>query len=467
VAWKTRFIRLGKQQRRERGSNQRTQSFGAFKDLLPSRSFRGLFERNYVDIRGMCLEFDQPGLAIVAVEPRRGRIAASCCIAARPDLPAVAFIGRHNRTDLFLEGDDSLSLRHLAVVVHPLESWDPHRIRFTVLDLRTSGAFEDEHGNKLEGLVAEGPVFLGCGRFKLMLLVTGDPADWPMSSSESWEQIPDRVPLEAAMAEPDRWQRQQPGPALGGTSVPSAPNGKALRRRTTLVTHLDGPAYAGAGMLGDDEEPVGRLTATVHGFARSTLVGPRAIDQGVLLGRYERCDQSQLLVDERISRVHLLIRRFGQRIYAIDTASTHRTFLNDPAVGHRSVRVVPLDEPRDLVLGPGYASIRWSPAPQQLPMLPAAGPTSSPSIAIAEVPLSQAVPSEAVRNEAAPSQAVPGHAAPSQAVPSHTLASRMEAGESPPGGSPAGGAAPVVREATPVMSDVTPVIARDPTPTPV
>jgi pSer/pThr/pTyr-binding forkhead associated (FHA) protein len=54
------------------------------------------------------------------------------------------------------------------------------------------------------------------------------------------------------------------------------------------------------------------------------------LELGVLLGRYDRCDISgQLSWDPgRVSRVHALLLKEGDDIYAIDLASTNGTIVD-------------------------------------------------------------------------------------------------------------------------------------------
>lgn len=341
---KSRFIQLDAGQRRDRALNRAT----SYLQLRPSEVlFRPLFERNYASLRDRCLSFGRLGVCVVAVDTAApDRIAGSCSLAARPGEPTAAIIGRHGRADLFLDGDASLSLRHLALLIDPLRSWDPHRLSYSVLDLRTQLAFEDENGRRLEGIVTQGPVFLRCGRYALFFLVTGDPTDFPADAADAWEQIPERIFIAEAPAEPDRWARQPPpDPHL------------ARSKRATYVTVVPGPAWARHDG-GGGEPPVAHLTADVGSRQQTLPVGERQLAQGIVVGRYDRCDGSTLLDDGRISRVHVLFREIAGRVWAIDTASTHRTYL----LGDGSavpVRVVPMTGPTDLMLGRGLARIGW------------------------------------------------------------------------------------------------------------
>jgi len=332
---------------------------GFWEQLRASASvadYRKLFLRNYETIRQVCLGFGQLGVAVIAIDKQRRRVAGSLCLAARVGSPSFAIIGRHGRADLYLDGDDSLSLRHLAVIVHPPKTWDPQRLTMSLLDLRSSHQFTSEHGERLEGLVAEGSVFVECGRYALLCLTTGDSTDWPESAAHAWEVIPERHYIDAQAAGTNRSPQQHMWAA--GVARDASFGRGGLRR--TCVTLVDGPLMAQALLLEPGEALAGYLTATSGGRARMVPVGVRALQRGVLIGRDERCDQHDLLCDPHISRVHVLLRQVGDGLLAVDLASTGGTAL--PSGGRLwPVRMVRITGPADLALALGRAHIRWQP----------------------------------------------------------------------------------------------------------
>jgi hypothetical protein len=76
------------------------------------------------------------------------------------------------------------------------------------------------------------------------------------------------------------------------------------------------------------------------------------LEQGVLLGRYERC-AIRLLRLGSISRVHLLLVRMGEGVLAIDTASTNGTWR-----GWRKIETSTLGDLDTLTLGKSLR-INW------------------------------------------------------------------------------------------------------------
>jgi len=95
------------------------------------------------------------------------------------------------------------------------------------------------------------------------------------------------------------------------------------------------------------ESPEGRTTI---------LLGRRAAREGVLLGRYERCDTEGLAVlsDIHISRVHVLVFEIDARLYAVDTASKNGIWASD-----ERLRVWTLTFGQTLKLGDGLATLEW------------------------------------------------------------------------------------------------------------
>jgi pSer/pThr/pTyr-binding forkhead associated (FHA) protein len=318
--------------------------------------FEALFVAHYAKIRTFCREAREPGIAVVAVHIPTLRLVGRLWLGARPGRATAAIIGRHSHADLLLTTDSGLSLRHLALVVHPLRSWDGHEARFTVLDLRTERAFHDEHGRQLDGVRCEGPALLSCGDYALYVLQTGDATDWPPLAGDAWSMLPRRVYLDERKAEPDRWQRR----AM-----------RQERRRPprdvgthSFITAIRGPVLSDDGLLREGETAIGAFNVLTDRSARRFSVGPAAASRGILLGRYSRCEASDLFADGSISRTHLLLLEVGGTLYAIDTASTEGSFVDRDDRRRREFRVVALEDDDVVVIGDDRAVVRWHAAAQ-------------------------------------------------------------------------------------------------------
>ncbi|MCK5797890.1 MAG: hypothetical protein KAI47_11930, partial [Deltaproteobacteria bacterium] len=205
---KTRVIELLNGQDRHQVQNGNTMGYvGASFDVpeISQSIFKTAFIKHYKKIRRIVEGYKRHGVAMIAIEG--SKLVASACLGAKHKRINVAIVGRHSVADLFLPENDSLSLRHLAVILYPEQRRDEPRVR--VIDLRTFTAFSDERGIRNAALEAEGPLFLTVGRYLLMLFPTGEETPWPDDPTAGWECIPERVYLDDVPAEPDRWQRHR------------------------------------------------------------------------------------------------------------------------------------------------------------------------------------------------------------------------------------------------------------------
>ena len=358
MSYRTRLVELARPRARAIADNRAT----VFRDR-PSREEplafdpRGLFVANYGRLRATCLDFAEPGVAVFAFALDRGRWLATMCLAARPGEVRAGVVGRHSGADLFLDGDAELALRHLLYVIEPMPLADALRgeVRFRVMDLETGSAPIDEQGRRVASLTAEGPVFLRCQDFALLALVTGDATDWPERAEDAWDCLPERVFVEERLASGSRPRRLPHAP-------PAGPPSSEIRRRTTLVRVLDGPTHVRS--LASDEAACGVLSLESRGRHRAFAVGREALRRGLLVGRYERChtqDGSPIL-DERVSRVHLMVVELAGVTCAIDLGSSNGSFALDAVAGASvPLRAAPLADGERVGMGGSASSVRWQP----------------------------------------------------------------------------------------------------------
>ncbi|HEY4055164.1 MAG TPA: FHA domain-containing protein [Kofleriaceae bacterium] len=285
---------------------------------------RSLFTFAYPRFMQACRSVDEPGLAIIAIDETTGQAAGICRVLARVGRPVGAIIGRHDQCDLFLSGRDELALRHLAVVVEPVTNWQrgATQIRYRVMDLRTHAGMIGEDGKRLRGLVCEGPAIIRCGGYTMYMLPLGDPSDWPDDGKDAWEMLPARVFLDEVMAEGSSVVKLEAKPMRVGGLAESA------NLRQTIITRTHGPQDSGS-MLVQNGDTVGVIElSTPHRQLRMN-VGERALQTGVLFGRYDRCDAMGAAADDgTLSRVHILLVKVEDRVMVIDTASSNGTFQN-------------------------------------------------------------------------------------------------------------------------------------------
>lgn len=326
------------------------------------------------DVRAVIVSLGAPGVAVVAVDTQRARVAGSMCIAAKPGQVNAGIVGRHGQCDLFLEGDGAISLRHLVVVVDPLLAWDDPGaggpgswdVRYRLIDLRTAAGFRDEGGRQLEAATVEGPAFVFIGRYALYCFPTGAADAWPADPQAAIAVLPERLYADERDAEPDRWKRgrhaRRADQWAEGSKVEDVdPAGPATGQRSSLITRVtsvNGPSRARVDELGAGDELLGMLELQSRLGRDDVRVGAVGAERGLLLGRYSRCDSAGAtsLSLEKISRVHLLVVRVGDDLWAIDTAST-----NGMASDGTGVRVHRLQAGDELSLADGAGAVRWRP----------------------------------------------------------------------------------------------------------
>src|SRR5262249_34578030 len=134
--------------------------------------------------------------------------------------------------------------------------------------------------------------------------------DWPRGAGAAWESLAPRQFL-------DRRDASGGDPPLPPVELQCD---EISGRSHSRITRMGAPA-----LLGDDEVLRGPVWAEIgvedeRGVLKHSVTAEQ-IDRGVLVGRSSRC-QVGLNTDDTISRVHVLIVRIGQDVWAIDTAST-------------------------------------------------------------------------------------------------------------------------------------------------
>lgn len=300
-----------------------------------------LFIGAYTKFASLCREVDEPGLALLAVDEATGLPAGLVRLRARFGRHVAAIVGRHDQCDLYLSGNPTLALRHLAIVLDPVQSWrrNSTNVRYRVLDLRTQDGFTDEHGKSMRGLRAEGPAFVRVAGHSIFVLPIGDPSDWPDSPTDAWSMLPERVYFDEMRASPDG----------------SLTNMPLDCRHKSMIFRTHGPRDTGSG---ESLVERGDLAGTLEllGATRSgrMTIGDRALRDGILLGRYARCDGAEMLEDLSMSRVHLLLLHTDDALLAIDTCSRNGSHLP----GHSMARVIAVSSETEIHLGK-QTRIRW------------------------------------------------------------------------------------------------------------
>jgi hypothetical protein len=182
-----------------------------------------------------------------------------------------------------------------------------------------------------------------CAGHAIFVMPVGDPSDWPEKPADAWDMLPERVYFDEL--------RGDPRGSL--TNLPAAPpRGKPSRSQSVIFRTL-GPRDTGMGLV-DRGDLAGTLDIIGPNLRGQLSLGDRAIRDGVLIGRYARCDGAALLDDPSLSRVHVLLLHVEGALLAIDTASRNGSHLP----GQRKARLVTLDGDSEIHLGK-QTRIRW------------------------------------------------------------------------------------------------------------
>ena len=204
-------------------------------------------------------------------------------------------LGRHTRCPLRLD-DPAISLRHL--VAHWTRDPSP---TIRLWDLRTGQPFVTEDATPTSAVVADGVLLASIGRYTLIFVPPGLLAEG--DAATAWAALPERRFATARVA-------RGRTPSSAGTVTHTLP--PVVFGSDAACASPDAPAAEGKLVL---EGPEGRIERRVTA---------EQLDRGLLFGRYGRCELSSE-ADAGLSRVHLLVVRVDDRIWAIDTASTNGT----------------------------------------------------------------------------------------------------------------------------------------------
>jgi hypothetical protein len=314
----------------------------------PRRAFRELFLAAYPGFADRCREVNEPGIALVAVDETSGQPMGLVRLLARVQRHVAAIVGRHDECDLYLHAHARLALRHLTVVLDPVTDWRPGaNVRYRVLDLRTTDGFSDENDRPMRGLRCEGPGLLRCGGYALFIMPLGDPTDWPASAQDAWTFLPERVYFDELDKNPQGSVRRVP------PRLPQLPTLSTSITHRSLIIRTHGPRDTSDGLVesGDIAGTLELIGPRTRGTIR---IGHDELRDGVLIGRYARCNNAQLADDPSLSRVHALLIQIENAILAIDTASLNGT----REANHPKARLIQLTGDTELVLGTATRA-RW------------------------------------------------------------------------------------------------------------
>ncbi|HEX5752896.1 MAG TPA: FHA domain-containing protein [Archangium sp.] len=286
----------------------------------------------YDRLRGLAHLARQPAVLAVAVDAH-ARVVEAVLVESGHSL----VIGRHTGCGLRLMSGD-VSLRHL--VLHAQSDAPGTAPVIRLWDLNTSHPFLTEDGQPNAAVRAQGLLYVSVGEYALLFLPTRGPSEpsWPERAEQAWRALPSRQFIDRrSPVAPRRLARSQDAEARGDHT-----NIVRLGPLRLLIGEHEGP-----------EAAWGELRLESENKRERHRVSLERLEQGVLLGRYERC--GILLAGlGQISRVHLLLVQVGASLLAIDTASTNGTWR-----GSTQIDTTLLEDSGSLELGDELL-LQWS-----------------------------------------------------------------------------------------------------------
>ena len=284
-----------------------------------------------------------PAVLVAAVDAR-AHVVAAVIVEAGQSL----VIGRHTHCGIRLE-KDTIALRHL--VAHASAGAPEAAPATRLWELNTGQPFLTEDGQPNAAVIAQGPLYAAVDQYALLFVPTQGPSGppWPTSAEEAWKALPPREFI-------DRRTPRQP-PHAPGLQV-RRPDGQAYETNISSVRQqYDRSSISRVSplwLLGDEDSGDAFAELVLqHGREVAThRISIARLEQGVLLGLYERCGVP-LPKLYGLSRVHLLLVQEGDEVLAIDTASTNGTWR-----GPKEIRTSTLRNPDSLVLA-GSMSVHW------------------------------------------------------------------------------------------------------------
>jgi hypothetical protein len=225
-------------------------------------------------------------------------------------------IGRHTQCGLRLT-DGAVSLRHIAALVR----FEDNRPMLRLWDLNTGLHFLSEDQQAHAAMIAAGPIYLAIGGYALWFVPASGigAGGWPARAADAWDALPARVFIDERS--PFRERRSEPWPPARQAEFDG---------EHTTITSVAPPL-----LLGDDDTPEvawGVLRLERGPLRQERAVSAERLEQGILVGRYERCGLLMSADNSEISRVHLLLVRIGTEVWAIHTASTNGLFRGEVAI---------------------------------------------------------------------------------------------------------------------------------------
>jgi hypothetical protein len=235
-------------------------------------------------------------------------VVADHTLAAHPVWGSFAVVGRHSRTRIVLP-DASIDLRHLFVRSIALP--DGGGVALRVLDLQTELGFVLADGSTQTSIFAEGPVLFGIGRYVLVALPRESQGD----------SLPNQLPTASVKSSGSaRAQVAAVERAMG------AYRANARHNRSSVIRLM--PSLVMAGESDASHNAAHTITLARGAMSAGIPVTGEELTAGVIIGRSRKLASEELrrITDSGTSRVHVLVIREENHVFAYDLASTSGLF---------------------------------------------------------------------------------------------------------------------------------------------
>lgn len=231
---------------------------------------------------------------------------------ANPDEHLV--IGRHEECDIVLRADPTVSLRHLLARTIRLSDGS---IALRFLDLMTPIPFLLHDGTMQRSIVATGPFAVAVGQYVL-----------------------GGIPSDVSQYETHGGPYRAPALVHSANRIPRAGLKTPVGLRRSRITLLPGSRFV-TQIPEWPEDGFARITLSRAGQVASIVIDEATMENGVLIGRAERCLDRGLrtVLTTSISRVHCMLIRDADQDVAIDLGSTQGTYAASARL--RMVRLPP------------------------------------------------------------------------------------------------------------------------------
>ncbi|RMG13509.1 MAG: FHA domain-containing protein [Deltaproteobacteria bacterium] len=311
----------------------------------PRPSHFEVFQRTWPCLYQRARSTKRPGVAVALFDPEAGRVETAILRAqdaGDAKVPGHLVVGHHPLADLHA-ADTVLGLRHAVLIDVPGEP------AYRLVDLASLAGTRDADGDALRAARVQGFGAFELGRSYLHAVPLEAARALPPAPEAAWARLP----------EPGLTMLPRTGRRDGGVEGLTV---------VDLLGSTGGPAHSTS--CSASVRPVAELCFVRVGQPKeegnTVPVYGGMLREGILLGRYDRCDA--MLGEQSLSRMHALVLRLCGEVYLLDLASVNGCYWEVDGPGEEwdvgevldRRRVFRLDRPMSFLLG-ATSRLYWTP----------------------------------------------------------------------------------------------------------